>query len=569
MVGGDGDDAVGALDDGHIGILNGSAHHGAAHLQHHIVAGDAAAVIDDLLHIGAQLHHVVAGLGDEFAGDGNHTLNQRHTLLDGIGDGLGGGGVAHHAAHIGGQLAAGHLTAHDLLNEHLLSALGVLGFGSADADIVVRSDLFFHQSDGIGLVVLNEDHALGSADGLHHGPQAEDDVVGVLQHDTVVSGQVRLTLGAVDEDGIDGLAGLQLDVGGEGGAAHADDALLLDDVDDLVGRQLLQRLVGHNRLMEGVLAVVLDDNAHNAWALVRMGMRLHGDDGAADAGMDRSADEARLLADELANLHGVAGLNHGVRGGTDVHGQRDDDGVRLREFLQSQMLGVFFVLGGMDAAVEALVALGPGLFHISLDGVHVIYGVVPQLNGLIQEFFGSALLFQTLIDLLPGAVLLGVNFTFSVLGAAALAVDQTLGAVHNGADAAGDVQVALGAGAAGLLRQGHAVMSDVVQGVGRRKDGNALKIRHGLHAETAGDDHHILGALRHDARQLLFGLHLVAEEIQLCGSGDGFSLFLSNGGKRAAFRLFGCVELFEALVAGDYKEVILPCEQAFQFFFAL
>ena len=37
-----------------------------------------------------------------------------------------------------------------------------------------------------------------------------------------------------------------------------------------------------------------------------------------------------------------------------------------------------------------------------------------------------------------------------------------------------------------------------------------------------------------------------------------------NGRKAVALRLFGRVELLEALVAGDNKEVILPGKQAFQ-----
>ena len=113
------------------------------------------------------------------------------------------------------------------------------------------------------------------------------------------------------------------------------------------------------------------------------------------------------------------------------------------------------------------------------------------------------------------------------------------------------------------------MVADVVQGVGCREDGDALQIRHGLHAKTAGNHQHILSTLGDDAGQLFLRLHLVAEEIHLGGSGDALALCLSNGFQLAALRLFGCVELFEALVAGNHKEVILPREQAFQFFFAL
>ena len=526
-------------------------------------------MIDDLLHVGTELDNIVAGIADEFAGDGDHALHQRHPLLNGIGNCLGGRGVAHHTANVGGQLAAGNLATHDLLDEHLFSALGVLGFSGANADVVVRRNLFFHQGDGVGLVVLNEDNALRRADGLHHGTQAEHDVVGKLQHDPMVGGQVRLALGAVDQHGVNGLAGLQLYVGGERRAAHAHDALLLDDLNDLVGGQLFQRLVGDDGLVERILAVVLDDDTQDAGAFVGMGMGFHRDDRAADAGMHGGADEARLLADELTHLHGVAGLNHRVRRCANVHGQGDDNGVGFGELLKRQMLRELLILRGMDAAVEALVPLGTRLGDVSLDLVHIGHGVIPQLDGLIQEFLGATLLFQTLVNLFPCAVLLGVNLALAVLRAAALAVDQALGAVHDGADAAGDVQIALGAGAAGLLRQGHAMMAGVIEGIGCRKHGNGFHIRHGLHAQAAGNDHHVLGAFGYNAGKFLLGLNLIAQKVHPRRAGNVLPLLLGNGRETGALRLFGRVELLEALVAGDNKEVILPRKQAFQLFLAL
>ena len=53
-------------------------------------------------------------------------------------------------------------------------------------------------------------------------------------------------------------------------------------------------------------------------------------------------------------------------------------------------------------------------------------GIVAQLYRLIQEISLSALGFQSLIDLLPCAVFLRINFTFAVLCAAALSVQKTL-----------------------------------------------------------------------------------------------------------------------------------------------
>lgn len=122
----------------------------------------------------------------------------------------------------------------------------------------------------------------------------------------------------------------------------------------------------------------------------------------------------------------------------------------------------------------------------------------------------------------------------------------------------GDVQIALGAAAAGLLRQGHAMMAGVIEGIGCRKHGNGLQIRHGLHAQTAGNDDHVLSAFGYDTCQLLLGLNLIAQEVHFYRTGDVLALLLGNGRKAAALRLFGRVELLEALVAGDNKEVTFP-----------
>ena len=102
-------------------------------------------------------------------------------------------------------------------------------------------------------------------------------------------------------------------------------------------------------------------------------------------------------------------------------------------------------------------------------------------------------------------------------------------------------------------------MTDVVQRIGCRKDGNGCQIRYGLYAQTARNDYHILCSFRHDTRQLLFSLDLVAQEVYLYGSGDLLSLSLRNGSKITALRLFSCVELLKTLVAGDHKEVVFTC----------
>ena len=377
----------------------------------------------------------------------------------------------------------------------------------------------------------------------------------------MVGGQIGLTLGAVNQHGINGFAGLELDISGEGSAAHADDALLLDNLHNLVGGQLLQGLAGHDGLVKLVLFIILDDHAQHAGPLIGMGVGSNLHHRAADAGMDGSADKASLLTDDLTHLDMVTRLDNGGGGSADVHGKGNHHGVGFGELHQRQMLGKFLVLHGMNAAVEALIALGASFGNISLDFFHIDLGVVPELNLLIQELLGTTLFGKTLIDFRPGAVLLGVDFALAILGTAALTVHQALGAVHNGADAAGDVQIALGASAAGLLGQRHAMMTGVVQGVGCGKGRNGSKIRYRLHAQAAGDDHYILGSLGNQRSQLLLGLHLVAQEADLGSTGNGFAQRGGKGCHLLNLRLLHGVELFEALVARYQEQVVLPGQQ--------
>ena len=155
-----GDNAVRTLHNRYVRIGKHKAHHGAACLDGDIVANQAAAVVNQILGIGTNLYNKVARIFQSLTGHGHDTLYQRHTLLDRVGNGLCGADVAHNAAHICRQAAAGHLSSCHALDQHLLSALGIFGLCFYYFNIVNSGSLLFHQLDGIRLVVLNDNHAL-------------------------------------------------------------------------------------------------------------------------------------------------------------------------------------------------------------------------------------------------------------------------------------------------------------------------------------------------------------------------------------------------------------------------
>ena len=85
-------------------------------------------------------------------------------------------------------------------------------------------------------------------------------------------------------------------MGGEGRAALADDAGVLDDLHQLLGSQAVGILNGMNVRTHGVLLVVFDDHAHHG-AAHREGAGFHGLDSAGNAGMNGCGNETAGLAD--------------------------------------------------------------------------------------------------------------------------------------------------------------------------------------------------------------------------------------------------------------------------------
>ena len=80
-----------------------------------------------------------------------------------------------------------------------------------DVDAVNVRHLGLQQLDRVGFVVLDHNKALLGAYGLEDRFQAVDHVVRELQKHSVVGGQERLALAAVQENGVDRLVRLQLD----------------------------------------------------------------------------------------------------------------------------------------------------------------------------------------------------------------------------------------------------------------------------------------------------------------------------------------------------------------------
>ena len=170
----------------------------------------------------------------------------------------------------------------------------------------------------------------------------------------MVAGDVGLALGRVDDDVIH-LAQTRADlhVGGEGGAALADDAGVLDDLHQLLGSQAVGILHGLDVLGDGVFKVVGDHYGHHR-AAHGGGAGLHSLHRAGDGGVDGSGNEPAGLADPLADLHFVSYSDDGLTRRTDVHGHGNDHFRRRCQLFDGLLIGCGLHVVGMNAAKESL-----------------------------------------------------------------------------------------------------------------------------------------------------------------------------------------------------------------------
>ena len=235
-----------------------------------------------------------------------------------------------------------------------LTALGIAAAQGLHhhGGLLLRDDLV-HGVDAVLLVVLHADDDLVHAEHLGQELGAADDLLGTLQHGAVVAGDVGLALRAVDDDGVHlADAAGDLHVGGERGAAHADDAGVLDDLHHLLHAEGIGIRGGLDLLAHLVLHVIFNDHRRDV-AAHGIGAGLHCLHRAGNAGVDRGTQSVEF-ADLLAHLHVVPGLDQGRAGRTKVHRHGDDHLSRRSQLLDGLFIGCGLHVMGMNAAKESL-----------------------------------------------------------------------------------------------------------------------------------------------------------------------------------------------------------------------
>ena len=308
-------DGVVALDGTAVQGVLGNAHHGAAAEDFIRFAAKAARCLDEVGIESADGSAEIGGPGHGAAGDGENTLDQGHTAVDRVIDSGAGGYVEHGAAYGSGKSAGRDKPARDRLDELLFRALGVTDPQGQHLHVPVGGGT--DSLNGLGLILFDTDGRALRLQNLLDDPQAPQDTLRALPHQAVVGGDVGLALGAVDDDCVHlAQAGGELHIRREARAAHAGDARLMDDGDQLLGGQLVDAFVLFQVGTQDVPEIVLDDHAHTVGAGGR-GPHLHGDDRAGNGGMDRHA-QSLTVTDLLTDGHAVAHLDQGRAGSADM-----------------------------------------------------------------------------------------------------------------------------------------------------------------------------------------------------------------------------------------------------------
>ena len=173
----------------------------------------------------------------------------------------------------------------------------------------------------------------------------------MLPAQPVVRRDVRLALARVDNGGVHlADAAGELDVGGEGSAAHADDARFMNDIHQLLRGQRVHFLLraGLNILAQRVQMVIFDDHAEDG-AAVGVGPHFHRLYLTGNGSVNRDA-QALIVADLLTPGHQIALGDQRLTGRADMLRHRNDYNIRFGKYLGFLVACVPFVFFGMHPA---------------------------------------------------------------------------------------------------------------------------------------------------------------------------------------------------------------------------
>ena len=344
--------AVADLDDWHVQRGQGEAHQRAAHDHHLLRLRAETDEVEQVLHRRADASPQIAGALDRLAGQGHYALNQRFAVDDRSLDGEGGADVLHQYADSGGVLTVRHFLAGQNFGQLLGAAGRVFGRDDAQRNAGLAAQRLFQRRDCLRFIVFDADQRELGLQNVLQDLRAFNDLIGMFLHQTVVGGNVRLTLGGVEDQRFHAAhAALQFAGGRKTCAAQAGDASLMNTLNQFRGGRLA--IVRHRiALAPAVFPVCLDNHAQlRQPGRVRGDVRRNGADGARGRGVHRHG-AAAADGQRLAFQHPIAGADAQLAFRPQMLLQRNDKGLGQGRDTQRRTAGLRFHFRWMDPAVE-------------------------------------------------------------------------------------------------------------------------------------------------------------------------------------------------------------------------
>ncbi len=220
---------VGDLHHRHIQRWQGEAHQWPAHDDHLSGRSGKADMMQQMTDWRTQTTPDVSRLGDRLAGQRHHPFGNGFTVDDCPLHGPGRTDVLHQYADIGRASAVRHFFAGQNAGQLFGTARGVFGRDNPNLQVALAAQRLLQRSDRFRFIILNADQHPLSLQYPGKDAAALQHLSGVILHQAIVGGDIRLALRRVNNQGVNpAQATLQFGGGGEARTAQARHARIVN-----------------------------------------------------------------------------------------------------------------------------------------------------------------------------------------------------------------------------------------------------------------------------------------------------------------------------------------------------
>lgn len=244
------------------------------------------------------------------------------------------------------ELALGDNNAGRVLEHRDFPTLGVeiLQGGNAETSIGIMGDHFLIDRNDVTVFLFDAEFGVVAVKNLLEKHHALEDLFRVLKHHSLVGGDVRLTLDAVDQNHLDRGVNRHFDVSRERGTAEADRSAILENIRHIgfgeFGNLFIASLF--HRGIHRIFEVIVDLDEIHQFSRT-MVVALEAFERAAAGGVDRLVEESRVAhANHLAEVDVVAFLDVDIGFTAPSVVSRDEEVLGKRGLYRRKLTQEFF-----------------------------------------------------------------------------------------------------------------------------------------------------------------------------------------------------------------------------------